>query len=253
MPTASGAAIIGREAEVQALHGFLDQLSHGFASQLLVGDAGIGKTALLQSALASARERGYRLLTCRPAEAEARLSFAGLADLLVDALDEEVRAALPEPQRHALEVVLLLQSAGKAPIDQRTISAAVLSTVRTLAQRAPLVLAVDDLQWLDAASASTLSFVIRRLRDQDPIGVLATVRSGATQDDPHELVKELTTLGLQRLAVRPLDIPTIGAIIAQRLGSELPINVLRKIWDVSGGSPLFALEVARALIDQGST
>lgn len=252
MPTASGPAIIGREAEVQALHGFLDQLSHGFASQLLVGDAGIGKTALLQSAVASARERGYRLLSCRPAEAEARLSFAGLADLLVDALDEEVRAALPEPQRHALEVVLLLQSAGKAPIDQRTVSAAVLSTVRTLEQRGPLVVAIDDLQWLDAASASTLGFAVRRLRDQDRIGVLATIRLAAARNEAHDLLKELIARGAPRLAVGPLDMSTTGRIIAERLGSELPVNVLRKIRRVSGGNPLFALEVARAIIDQAA-
>jgi hypothetical protein len=252
MRAANPRDIIGRGAEVQALRGFLDQLTHGFASRVLVGDAGIGKTALLQSAVASAREYGYRVLSCRPAEAEAHLSFAGLADLLVDAVDNEAIDTLPEPQQRALNVVLLLQSPGKAPIDQRTVSAAVLSTVRTLAERGPLVVAIDDLQWLDAASASTLAFAVRRLQDQDRIGVLATIRLAIARDEPHDLLNELIARGAPRLAVGPLDMSTTGRIIAERLGSELPVNVLRKIRQVSGGNPLFALEVARAIIDQGA-
>jgi AAA ATPase domain len=233
------------------LHGFLDQLTHGFASRVLVGDAGVGKTALFRAAAASASERGYRVLSCRPAEADAHLSFAGLADVLMDAVDDEALDTLPEPQQRALNVVLLLQSPGKAPIDQRTVSAAVLSTVRTLAQRGPLVVAIDDLQWLDAASASTLAFAVRRLQDQDRIGVLATIRLGAAREEPHDLLKELIARGAPRLAVGPLDMSTTGRIIAQRLGSELPINVLRRIREVSGGNAFFALEIARAIIEEG--
>jgi DNA-binding CsgD family transcriptional regulator len=244
--------IIHREAEVQALRGLLDQMPHGFASIVLVGDAGIGKTALMSAVVASARELDYLVLSCRPAEAEARLSFSALADLLVDAIDDEVRGALPEPQREALDVVLLLQSPGKTPIDQRTISAAVLSTLRTLAQRGPLLLAIDDLQWLDTASASALAFAVRRLRDRDRIGVLATVRSWEPRQGANDLVGELAARGVRRLHMGPLGVPSIGRIITQRLGSEFPINVLRKIQRVSGGNPFFALEIARAIIEAGS-
>jgi DNA-binding CsgD family transcriptional regulator len=249
---ASDPVIVGREAEVQALRGLLDQIPHGFAPLVLVGDAGIGKTALLHAAMASARERDYRVLSCHPAEAEARLSFAALADLLVDAIDDEVRGALPEPQRQALDVVLLLQSPAKTPIDQRTISAATLSTLRTLAQRGPLVLAVDDLQWLDTASASALAFAVRRLQDRDKIGILATVRSWAQRRGMHDLLDELAAREARRLEMGPLDASTIGHIITQRLRSELPINMLRKIRQVSGGNPFFALEIARAITEEGS-
>lgn len=250
---ASDPEIVGREADLQALGRLLDRMPHGFAALVLVGDAGIGKTALLSAAVASARERHYRVLSCGPAEAEARLSFAALADLLVDAIDDEVRGALPEPQREALDVVLLLQSPGKTPIDQRTISAAVLSTLRTLAQRGPLVLAVDDLQWLDPASTSALAFAVRRLQDHDQIGVLATVRSWAPRRVMHDLLDELAAREARRLEVGPLDASTIGRIIIQRLGSELPINVLRKIRQVSGGNPFFALEIARAITEGESS
>jgi DNA-binding CsgD family transcriptional regulator/Cdc6-like AAA superfamily ATPase len=249
---ASDPVIVGREAEVQALRGLLDQIPHGFAPLVLVGDAGIGKTALLHAAMASARERDYRVLSCHPAEAEARLSFAALADLLVDAIDDEVRGALPEPQRQALDVVLLLQSPAKTPIDQRTISAAILSTLRTLAQRGPLILAVDDLQWLDTASASALAFAVRRLQDRDQVGVLATVRSWEPRQGTRDLLEELAARGARRLEVGPLDASTISRIIAQRLRSELPINVLRKIQQVTGGNPFFALEIARAITEEGS-
>ena len=97
MRVASDPVIVGREAEVQALRGLLDQIPQGFAPLVLVGDPGIGKTALLHAARASAWERDYRVLSCHPAEAEAPLSFAALADLLVEAIDDEVRGALPEP------------------------------------------------------------------------------------------------------------------------------------------------------------
>jgi predicted ATPase len=232
MRAASPRDIIGCEAEVQALHGFLDQLTHWFASRVLVGDAGIGKTALFRAAAESATERDCVVLSCHPAEAEARLSFAALADLLSDAIGDEVRGRPPEPQRQAIDVVLLLQDPGKTPIDQRTISAAVLSTLRTLAERGPLVLAVDDLQWLDAASASALAFAVRRLRDQDRIGVLATVRSWEPRQRQSDLLAELVASGATRLELGPLDPSTIGRIITQRLGSELPINVLRKVCQV---------------------
>ena len=253
MCAASGPDIVGREAEVQALRGFLDQVPHGFASLALVGDAGIGKTALLHTAVASAKEREYRVLSCRPAKAEADLSFAGLADLLIDAIDDEVLSALPEPQRHALEVVLLLQSSGKSSVDQRAISAAVHSTLRTLAQRVPLVLAFDDLQWLDPASTAALAFAIRRVQDRDQMGVLATIRSGELRQETQDLLEELATRGARRLEPGPLDTSALGRILAQRLGSELPINVMRKIRKVSGGNAFFALEIARAIIEEGSS
>jgi DNA-binding CsgD family transcriptional regulator len=243
--------IVGREAEVQTLRGVLDQAQHGFVLLVLLGDAGIGKTALLHAAMAPARERQYRVLSCRPAEAEAHLSFAALADLLVDAIDDEVRDALPEPQRHALDVVLLLQSPGKTPIDERAISAAVLSTLRTLARRGPVVLTVDDLQWLDPASASALAFAIRRVQDRDQMAVIATVRSGEPRHGTPHLLEELAARGARRLEMGPLNTSALGRMIAQTLASELPINLLRKIRQVSRGNPLFAVEIARAIIEGG--
>jgi AAA ATPase domain len=111
--TASDPDIVGREAEIQALRDFLDQIPHKFAALVLVGDAGIGKTALLKAAVSSAKEHDYLVLSCGLAEAETRLSFAGLADLFLDAIDDDVRGSLPEPQRQALDVVFSYRTPGR--------------------------------------------------------------------------------------------------------------------------------------------
>ena len=242
--------IIGRETEVQALRGFLDQVPRGFTSVVLAGEPGIGKTALLSAAVASARERGYLVLACRPAEAEARLSFAALADLVTNAIDDEIRVALPDPQRQALDMVLLLRSPGKTRTDQRTIFAAVLSVLRMIALRGPTVLAVDDLQWLDVGSASALAYSLRRLHPSDRIGILATIRSGQ-RGQGHDVLGELAAAGASRVEIGSLDVSTIGRIIESRLGCKLPINVLRKIRRTTDGNPFFALELARVITDEG--
>src|ERR1700690_1974052 len=98
--------ILGREEEVGRVGGFLDSLSDGPAGCVLEGAAGIGKTALWREGLAGALARSDRVLSWAPAEVEARLSFASLADLL-GGVEEEVFACLPAPQRRALEVALL--------------------------------------------------------------------------------------------------------------------------------------------------
>jgi Cdc6-like AAA superfamily ATPase len=97
--------VVGREAELTQVEGFLGSSAQGFAALVLAGEAGIGKTTVWQEALRRARERGAQVLRCRPAAAEAKLSFAALADLLV-AVDEAAFEALPGPQRDALAVAL---------------------------------------------------------------------------------------------------------------------------------------------------
>ncbi|MGH2474785.1 MAG: ATP-binding protein, partial [Candidatus Limnocylindrales bacterium] len=102
-PTSS---IIGRAAELRALDEFLDLVATGPALLLLEGDPGIGKSTLLNAGQAAARRRAYRVLECRPIQAEAQLAYTAVGDLLADVDDAEL-AALPEPQRRAVEVALL--------------------------------------------------------------------------------------------------------------------------------------------------
>lgn len=105
MATAAPAGVIGRDEELGALGDFLSSLAAGPAAFVLVGEAGVGKTTLWRAGAAAAQGRGYRVLETRPAEAEARLAFAGLGDLLDPALDD-LLDALPLPQADALRVAL---------------------------------------------------------------------------------------------------------------------------------------------------
>ena len=120
--------------------------------------------------LAQARARSYRVLSSRPTESEAKLSFAALGDLL-DGVVDEVLDALPPPQRSALEVALLRAEAAASPPDRRTLSSAFHGALMTLATTGPLVLAIDDVQWLDLPSARVSGVrdpAAARRADRDP-------------------------------------------------------------------------------------
>jgi len=210
---------------------------------LLEGDAGVGKTAVWHAAVASAREREFHVLLARPSEPERRLSFAALADLLAEAHDVITR--LPPVQRRPLAIALLLEDArGPAP-DRRAIAVALLATLRTLAGERPLLVAIDDIQWLDPPSAAALAFALRRLTDV-PFCVLMTERTGTGADGV--LTPELErALPLERLALAPLSLGAVRRLLQGRLGATFPRPTLRRIYEQADGKPFFALELARAL------
>ena len=153
--------LVGRDEELGAILRLFDAPEQLPGAAVLSGEAGIGKTTLWLAGIDAAAARGYRILSSRPSEAETRFSFAGLTDLLGDAAGD-VLPELPPIQRRALEAALLL---GESEIDadDRAVAAAFLGALRLLAADAPLCLAVDDVQWLDAASLAAL-----RLRARPP-------------------------------------------------------------------------------------
>lgn len=140
--------VIGREPELAILERFLDGVPIGPSALLLSGDPGIGKTTVWREGLAGAEQRGYLTLACGPVEAETRLSYAALGDLLEPIL-EEALPTVPEPQRQALDVALLRSPSPGGRADQRAVSLAVLGCLRSAASTAPVVVAVDDVQWMD--------------------------------------------------------------------------------------------------------
>ena len=209
------------------------------------GEPGIGKTTLCLSAIELAQERGFLVLSARPAEAESVLAYASLADLL-SGVGSSVLTDLPTPQRLAIDRVLLRAEAEDLSTDQRAVGAGFVSVVELLAETAPVLVAIDDLQWLDPSSRNVISFTARRLSAR--VGVFGTVRT-----DPDERGSAASWLqlpqpdGVQRVQIRPLSLGGLNAVITQRLGRSLSRPAIVRIQEVSGGNPFYALELARAM------
>jgi DNA-binding CsgD family transcriptional regulator len=237
--------VVGREQELDAVDRFLEDAQARLRVLVLEGEAGIGKTAVWREAVRRAQQSGIRVLGSRPAQAEASLAYASLADLFRE-VEDEVLDGLPEPQRRAIDIALLRQE-GPATSDARAAATGTLSILGSLTHE-PVLLAIDDAQWLDASSSAALSFALRRLPDDGRLGVLASVRS--------EPGAATVPLGLDDLAapaetvrLEPLSLSALYHVLRANLGSVPPRPLLQRIAQESGGNPLFALELARALAE----
>lgn len=229
--------VVGRDEELSRLRQFLDGVAVASASLVIEGEAGIGKSTLWRWAVDQAGERGFSVLLCRPNGAEAAFSYVALGDLLGAALPDALET-LPTPQRRALSVALLLEDADGRQPDQRSVGAAVLGVIRALSCARPVVLAIDDVQWLDAASAAALEFALRRVGDE-LVGVLAARRAG--------LADGLELAGAERLTVGPLSVGATHRLLMTRLGATFPRPLLLRLHQAAAGNPFYALELARAL------
>jgi DNA-binding CsgD family transcriptional regulator len=248
--------LIGRDAEVAKIRAFLSAASGAPAALVITGDAGIGKTAVWRHVLQSVGQ-SCRALSCQPAPAERPLAFSALNDLFGD-VTGEVLPALTGPRRHAVEVALFrdpspgppsagLSRAGRALPDPRVLARGILGTLQILSRTAPLMVAMDDAQWLDRPSASVLEFCVRRLRDE-PVCILLTCRTGDTV--PLGLDRALPTDRLGRVQLGPLSLGAIGEILRARLEAVLPRYALTRLYDTCGGNPFYALECGRTLLDR---
>jgi len=235
--------VFGREPELAALRSLV-AADRRAGALLLTGAAGAGKTALWEAGLEMARAAGRLVLAARPAGTEAGMAFAGLIDLC-DRVGPEILADLPAPQRSALDVALLRAepAQGAAP-GPHAIALAFLNVLRKMAAGQPLVVAVDDVPWLDPLSVSALAFAARRLGDE-PVAFLLARRPGPPS--PLELV-----LAPERLEVGALDPNALRRLLASRLAVFPPRVLLRRIVDVSQGNALFALELGRSIARGGS-
>ena len=246
---------IGRDAEITKVAAFLARAPAEPAALTITGDAGIGKTLLWKYGVETAR-RSLRVLACRPAAAETPLAFSALDDLFGD-VAEEVLPALPGPRRRALEAMLLRDAspgppspaaAGADPsLPQRVLSRGILDTLRVLAGSAPLVVAIDDAQWLDRPSAGVLEFCLRRLQ-REPISTLVAFRT--CDAVPLGLDRALPPDRLDRVWLGPLGPDAIGEILQARLGAVPPRYTLTRLYEACGGNPFYAIESARALLDR---
>jgi DNA-binding CsgD family transcriptional regulator len=237
------AEIVGRDEELHGLSAFLEP-GAAPGALLIEGAAGIGKTTLWRYGVERAAERGWRVLTAGPAPSEARLAFAAIGDLLVGVVDAAV-SRLPPPQRRALEVALLLDDVRGPPPDERTVAVAVLGALRVLGRERPLLVAVDDVQWLDSPSAEVLSFVARRLTG-DPVALLLVQRTDEARGVPLGLDRAFGQR-LLRVRPRPLSLGATHRLLGSHLGLTLTRPALRRVHSASRGNPLFALEIGRIL------
>lgn len=239
VPAAMTSGLSGRESEIRALENFLERAEAAPSVLVLSGEAGIGKTEVWKAGCDRARERGTCVLAHRAVEAEAVLSFAGLAELL-SPVAADTLPALEELRRRALESALLIRGSDGV-VEPRAIGLAVLDVLKALAADTPVLVAVDDFQWLDRPSAQTLLFALRRLANER-IGALLAVRGEA-----RELDRELASDIADRMALGPLAPSVLFQILRGRLGLELSPPQLRQLWETTGGNPLFALEIGRQL------
>jgi DNA-binding CsgD family transcriptional regulator/energy-coupling factor transporter ATP-binding protein EcfA2 len=244
------AEIFGRDAELAEIRAFLAGLRKAAGELVLAGPPGSGKTTLLRAAAGLAREQGFAVLLTTPARSDVRLAFAGLADLL-DGPPAAVIGHLPPPQARALRVALLAEDPSTHPPGQRVIAVAFRSVIEALATSAPVLLVIDDVQWLDQPSATAVGFAVRRLQDE-AIGLVCaqrTDRPGAEM--PLELTQARSPARL--LPVGPLSIGALNRMLRTRLGRSFSQPMLRRIEAGSACNPLIALELGRALARRGIT
>jgi DNA-binding CsgD family transcriptional regulator len=238
----SQAQLIGREAELEVIRSVLDRPA-GEASLRIVGAPGSGKTTLWQTAVDGARSLGWTVLAARPSQAEARLSFVGLMDLIGPIAEPSI-AGLPAPQREAITAALLRAAPASVP-GTGAIAVALLGVVRDLAARnGRLLVAIDDLQWLDQSSLRALEFALRRVGDA-PIAVAFTHRP----DDraANALASAIGPDRFRTIQVGPLSVAAVYQLIRLRTGRSLPRAQLLRLHNMSAGNPMYALELAGAL------
>lgn len=239
--------VVGRERELAALAAFLRHARHESAVLAFDGVPGIGKTTLWRAGVDRARAEGTAVLTTRAAEAETGLSLTGLSDLFGEISDDILRA-LAGPQAGALSVALLRAPAPAEGVDERALFASVLSVLRVMSAKSPVIVAVDDAQWLDTASARALTFAVRRL-DTERVGFLVAVRDDGQSVDSFERAadgrREHVTLGA-------LSVGALHAVIKRQTGLSLPRPTAVRVAQVSGGNPLYAIEIASELQRAGT-
>ena len=220
----------GRDPECTLLDELVSSVRQGESRSLVLrGEAGIGKTALVEHLIESAAD--FQVVRATGVESEMELAFASLHQLCAPLLDALER--LPGPQRDALRIVFGL-SAGPAP-DRFLVGLAVLTLVSEVAERRPLLCVVDDAQWLDQTSAMTLAFVARRLL-AEPVGLVFAAR------EPGEELQHVPDL-----EVRGLVNGDARALLSSTVRFALDERVRDRILAETRGNPLALLELPRGL------
>ncbi|WP_370647097.1 helix-turn-helix transcriptional regulator [Mycobacterium sp. IDR2000157661] len=239
--------MVHRSAVRRAVDNFLQSAERQPSGLVIEGEAGIGKTTVWLDALDRARRRGFRVLSARMGPTDFVLPFAALADLL-SVVEPELAAQLSDTQRLAIDRVLLRDSADGPATNEHTVAAAIAVLLNMIAADSPLIVAVDNVHWLDPSSRVVLAFAVRHLDGR--VGMLVTERCDPDRDAAAWLQLSRPG-GMDRIEVGRLSLGGLHAIISKRLGRSFSRPVMTRIANISGGNPFYALELARA-IDLGA-
>ena len=245
--------VIGRQGELLAIGAWMDSKSPNLhesspppTALVVEGEPGIGKTTIWEEAIRLARAHGRHVLSCRPRRSEAALSHVALTDLLGSVPVDAFRA-LPAPQRRSIEVATLRREARGAELDPRAVGTALTALLADLSDPEPLLVAVDDGQWLDPASANALAFALHRLGGRD-VRLLMAIRIESLPEAHFRVLSALeSALGrerMQRLTLGPLSLAALHRVFEQVLGKSVTRPLLVRIHRASGGNPFYALEIA---------
>ncbi|MGZ8783529.1 MAG: AAA family ATPase [Gaiellaceae bacterium] len=218
------AGLVGREAECARIDAFVSAAAAGPRTLVIRGEAGIGKTTLWRHAVERCRDAGFQVLLTRCSQEEMPLALGGLVDLFEHVDQDLVATGTDDPLQRAR---------------------AVLAALRRLATGGPTVIAIDDVQWLDSASAGALRYAIRRL-DTEPVVVLATLRDPSEVADPLGVATMRIPGQHETLALGPLSLGAIRRLL-DGIVAAISRPALRRIHAVSGGNPLYAIELARVV------
>ena len=221
--------VLGRDAELTQIDGWLrvgakEEAEPVSPGRVLVieGEPGIGKTTLWGAAVRRARLAGWQVLSWRPVPSDAGLPHVGLTDLLRP-VPAAIFERLPAPQRRPLEVALLREEAGEGDLEPRAVGTGLAALLAALAAEGPLLLAVDDVQWLDPASARSLAFALRRTEHRR-VRLVAAVRIEAPAwKRPGRAPGERPG---GRLASRAGGVAMIEAALGGQAVSRLPVGSL---------------------------
>mgnify|MGYP001792382809 CR=1 FL=1 len=209
--------VIGRGAELDRTRAWLKATSSDRTALFIEGEPGIGKTTIWSDGINQARLEDWTVLVCRPRPSDAGLSNVGITDLLRNVPDEAF-ADLPAPQRGPLEVATLRKEAGDGDLEPRAVGTALTALLAGMAVRGSLLLAVDDAQWLDAASARALAFALHR-QDRGNVRLLAAFRieTGTARASAAFTTFE-SALGrdhIDRVPVGPMSVAAIHRLILE--------------------------------------
>jgi DNA-binding CsgD family transcriptional regulator len=241
-------AIVGRTDEINIVERMLDDETEQPRALLIEGEAGIGKTTLFDGLLEMARERGFRSLSCRPTRSEMDLSFVGLLELL-DGIGGDVVASLPPPQARVLNLILRREEP-EGSFDRLSLAVAVHACIRAVTSTGPLLVAVDDVQWLDRPTVRTLAYSVRRLAGTRT-RIAVVQRSEAARGWPFELDQAMPDGRIDAVRLGPVEPSGLSRILRTTLGWAPAWPRLLRIAELSGGNPFTALELARAFGGEG--